>query len=856
MIVFSPLATVSKRGVVIRSLVVLCCVYGLSPTIFSQDLPPLPVVVDVGDLEPSADFEAELDEQRGRLFYDTEPAGKNQKAGNIRLNLEGNIKLQALLELVEARLKWNLIYDAKIGDRPINVRAPNELPADALPALLSSVLRMENLALVDADIPGWRRIVDAGAMLGLAKPGDPQDVLERDGVATPVTRAFVLKHLNAEQVTTVVRPFLSKTGSNMLPVPKTKTVVVTDFAPVLLTVERLLELLDQPPGEAQYRVYSVKNLPSGKLADQVKSMLGVGDAADNQGAASVATVGLFDEARTNQIVVVGTENQVNRALQLLERFDVSLGLNTVVYRLQHVKAERLNKIMQSFISPRDADRAFQSTIDAEGNLLIVRTTPEIHARLEELRQQIDQPVRSDESPIRFYKLKNANATDVLYTLLALQEVAGAGGSLAFGGAQASAAASETPAGGDGAAPPLSININSAQSQPQGYSGIDAIGAMAGVGGRGQPFGSGQFGMGGYGSYGRPTLTMPPNQYDNSTASYGNIQQFGRDRRSAVLAPQLATGGVAQLPGGARVSADIATNSLILVGRTEVQELYARLIESLDVRRPQVMIEAKIVAIDTSGDFSLGVEISGGDRTGGRRLFSFTSFGLSEVDPTDGSLSVTPSLGFNGALVDPSVADVVVKALSSHTRVNVIAEPRILVNDNATGQLESVTSVPFQSVNASDTVATTSLGGDQTAGTTITVTPRIKEDDHMHMEFSLEFSTFGEGGSAALPPPRQIDRVGSEITIPSGHTVIVGGLRRSNDSEGRTGIPFAESIPIIRQLTSLTTKNTSTTAFFVFLKPVILRDSQFDDLKYLSAVSAQDAGLPPEYPISQPVMIAE
>jgi general secretion pathway protein D len=125
-----------------------------------------------------------------------------------------------------------------------------------------------------------------------------------------------------------------------------------------------------------------------------------------------------------------------------------------------------------------------------------------------------------------------------------------------------------------------------------------------------------------------------------------------------------------------------------------------------------------------------------------------------------------------------------------------------------------------------------------------------------MEFSLEFSTFGEGGSAALPPPRQIDRVGSEVTIPSGHTVIVGGLRRSNDTEGRTGIPFAESIPIIRELTSLTTKNTSSTAFFVFLKPVILRDSEFDDLKYLSSVSAQDACIPGDHPTSQPVMIME
>ena len=800
-------------------------------------------------------------------------------AGFVRLNLEGNVRLEALLKLVENRMNWNLIYDAKIGDRQINVRAPRAIPAEALPTLVNSVLRMENLAVVDAGIRGWKRIIDSGAMVGLSETGDPEVVMQRDGGASPVTSAFVLKHLDPQTVNSIIRPFLTKSGSDFQTIPNSRVVILTDFAPVVLKVQRLIKLLDQPRGEALYQVYPVKNLPSGKLAEQVKAMLGSGAITSdptgaevtgaNQGFGSqdessqnlsdldmgtlnsVATVGLFDEPRTNQIVVVGTRQQVSRAIEFLERFDVSLGLKTVVYRLQHVRAERLSKIIKSFVSPRDADRAFQSTIDEEGNLLIVRTTPAIHGQVEELRKQLDQPVRGEESPIRFYRLKNANATDVLYTLLALQEVAGGSGSLSIGGSTLSGTNANATSS-DGATSPFNINITPSQTQPRSLSGL----GLGGVSGFGNQFGNSPF-SNGFGRFGGGSvMQMPPrlNGYGNSAGSYENIQRFGQDRRSAVLAPQLATGGAAQLPGGARVSADITTNSLVLVGPAEVQELYGRLIKSLDVRRPQVMVEAKIVAIDTTGDFSLGVEISGGDRQGDRRLFSFSSFGLSEVDPTNGALSITPSLGFNGTLIDPSVADVVVKALTSHSRVNVIAEPRILVNDNATGQLESVTSVPFQSVNASDTVATTSLGGDQTAGTTITVTPRIKEDDHMQMEFSLEFSTFGEGGSSTLPPPRQIDRVGSEVTIPSGHTVIVGGLQRANDSHSRSGIPFVESIPVLRQLTGLTTNNSSTTAFFVFLKPVILRDPKFEDLKHLSSVSAKDACVAPDYPVSYPVMM--
>ena len=131
---------------------------------------------------------------------------------------------------MEKRLKWNFLYDAKIGDRPINVKAPSEVPADALPALLSSVLRMENLALVDADVPGWKRIVDSGAMLGFATPGDAEAILKRDGPATPVTRAFVLKHLDVSQAATIIRPFLTKSGSNVLAVPNGKAIIVTDLS--------------------------------------------------------------------------------------------------------------------------------------------------------------------------------------------------------------------------------------------------------------------------------------------------------------------------------------------------------------------------------------------------------------------------------------------------------------------------------------------------------------------------------------------------------------------------------------------------------------------------------------------------
>ena len=63
--------------------------------------------------------------------------------------------------------------------------------------------------------------------------------------------------------------------------------------------------------------------------------------------------------------------------------------------------------------------------------------------------------------------------------------------------------------------------------------------------------------------------------------------------------------VAKLPGGARVSADDATNSLIVYAPADVQTMYAQLIESLDQRRPQVLIQAQVIAVSTTDNYSLG-----------------------------------------------------------------------------------------------------------------------------------------------------------------------------------------------------------------------------------------------------------
>jgi general secretion pathway protein D len=309
-------------------------------------------------------------------------------------------------------------------------------------------------------------------------------------------------------------------------------------------------------------------------------------------------------------------------------------------------------------------------------------------------------------------------------------------------------------------------------------------------------------------------------------------------------------------GDATLTSDPNTNTIIVVAPPHVQRVYEQLIAILDKRRPQVMIEVILVTLDTSNNFSLGVQIGGSDTfdNGRGKVVTFSSFGLGDPETDTGSFTLSPGVGFNGIVLSPDWANVVVRALAGSGRSEVLSAPRVLVNDNATASLASIAEAPFTSINASDTVATTSFAGYASAGTTINVTPHISEGNHLQLTYSVELNSFTGEGSSTSPPPRQTNNISSEITIPNGHTVIVGGLTRRDRSSSESKVPFLGEIPILKHLVSSQSRNRNQSTLFVFLRPVILRDDDFEDLKYLSEKDLAEAKLPGNYPESTPMVM--
>lgn len=721
------------------------------------------------------------------------PASRPAADDMIQLTFPANVEVKVLVDYVSKRLGMNILFDESIGAKRVTISSPAKIPKESLVGLLQSVLKMAGLAMVDGDQPGWKKIVQGQNLLA-ATTRMNRDVAELDNAqaGAALTQIFQLASSSTGSIEPALRPLLSQPGGNIFPVPDKGLLIITDYAGNLRRVASLIEILDKPGAKADIQFVPVKNLDATELSHQVTSLLADKDRLIGRTANKVT---LTVEPRTNQIVLISTQGADEEARKLIETLDVPTSAVTKTYRVKHIAPQRIDKLAQDFVGTDTfAKRLYKSTLDAESGILIVSAPQTVHTYIGSILQDLDVPGEPTTSNIRFYKLMNATASAVLATIRSLDS------------------SDRGLAGLDmGTQPPV--------GPPDHFTGPNnpppAVGA---------------------------NLPTPPAYHATTSPASQPSAEYG----TSVLTARTKD---------ATLTADPNTNTIIIIAPPAVQDSYRQLIALLDKRRPQVMVEVTLVTLDTSDSCSLGVELARKESLGstGQSLV-FSSFGLSSIDPATGVQKIIPGTGFNGIVIDPDTINVVVKALASSAKAKVLSAPKVLVNDNASATLSSIAEAPFTSINASQTVSTTSFAGYASAGTTVTVTPHISEGDHLNLQYTVTLNSFTGTGSESVPPPRQTNTVNSDITIPDGYAVIVGGLNRKDTSDTAAKVPILGDIPVIKYLFSSGTKKASQSTLFVFIRPVILRDDLFEDLKYLSEKDLQKAQLPSNLPCSEPVFV--
>jgi len=294
-----------------------------------------------------------------------------------------------------------------------------------------------------------------------------------------------------------------------------------------------------------------------------------------------------------------------------------------------------------------------------------------------------------------------------------------------------------------------------------------------------------------------------------------------------------------------VVADKATNSLLIAANRTRYEEVLDLIRRLDQRQDQVLIETALIELTGQDSFQLAVELGLAEISGaGNGGFGVSSFGLSTFEDTngDGVPDVRMPNLFGGAAPDGITAGIIqgddfslpvlVSALQTRRDTNVLNVPSVLVNNNKSAKVISKDEQPTTTITA-----TGGLNGQTQenfneyveAGITLEISPTISASRYLRLNISLEVSTFIGAVSGAIPPPKVTRTINTQVNVPDGDTMVVGGIITDNLGKTKSSVPWLGDIPILGYLFSDTSESQNKTTLYFFVTPHIMRDRDFADL---------------------------
>ena len=280
---------------------------------------------------------------------------------------------------------------------------------------------------------------------------------------------------------------------------------------------------------------------------------------------------------------------------------------------------------------------------------------------------------------------------------------------------------------------------------------------------------------------------------------------------------------------ATIAVNKSTNSIVIRATARQHRELGKLIEELDKRRKQVQIKAMIIEVTTNDDTDVGIELDYINRD----TINFTSFGLSTINPSTGVRDIVVSPGGAAAILNPGNFQAIVKALKGNDNVRIESSPRLLVNDNAVGAIQSIAEQPTRQTNQGQTTTTTSFGEYVSAGTQFYVTPHISEYDYLRVEYQIILNSFSEQAASDLPPPRSTSTIQSEATVPNNYTIVVGGIQSTKDSKSVDKIPILGDIPILGMLFRNTVIRKQNITTYLFITTTIIESEDFGDIKKIS-----------------------
>lgn len=294
---------------------------------------------------------------------------------------------------------------------------------------------------------------------------------------------------------------------------------------------------------------------------------------------------------------------------------------------------------------------------------------------------------------------------------------------------------------------------------------------------------------------------------------------------------------------ASIQADTATNSLIIKDEEDTVSEIKKIIQKLDVRTKQVLIEAKIVNATESFSRDLGIQWGGffSNSSQSNKMFGIspsttgtttTTFGTSNPGDNfviNAPIQTTPvgNLGIIiGSLHKNLRLDLALQLAEQKGQAKIVSSPKILTLDNKRATIRSGSTLRIRSIPLGTSVSAGVTATVETinTGVELGVTPQITGDDNITLTVDVGQSEPNFDRKVENIPEVQDQRATTSILLKDGETVVIGGLYRIIEGESITGIPFLSDIPLIGWLFKSKSKEKRNEELMIFLTPRIIKGS--------------------------------
>ncbi len=347
---------------------------------------------------------------------------------------------------------------------------------------------------------------------------------------------------------------------------------------------------------------------------------------------------------------------------------------------------------------------------------------------------------------------------------------------------------------------------------------------------------------------------------------------GEVRTAAAPSGAPATAGAAAGPAatsGGQVQADAATNSLIITAPEPQYRQLRAVIDKLDARRAQVLVESLIVEVNTDKAAEFGIQWQGalgnaGDGVIGLMGTNFGAAGKNIINLATGGGAVAPGKGLNlGAAQRTNgvyVLGFLANFMESNGSGNVLSTPNLLTLDNEEAKIVIGENVPFvtgqftSTGGASGTVNPFQTIERKDVGLTLKVRPQINENGTVKLVIYQETSAVKVGTELAANGPTTNKRsIESTVLVDDGAIVVLGGLLEDKYSGNQDKVPGMSDLPFFGSLFKSEARSRNKTNLMVFLRPLVVRDAAAADRLSTDRYESMRSGLNNAQPLNNSVL---